>query len=187
MSLPDVPVLETERLVLRGHRPQDFKDCLAMWADPEVVRYISGKPQTAEEVWAKMLRMVGHWSVLGYGFWVVSEKATGRFVGEAGFGRFKRDFEPGFGDDPEVGWGLASWAHGKGYAGEAVRAALAWGERRFDGARMVCMIAPENTPSLRLAGKLGFREYGRATYKDQPTLLLERNGSAGNSATTVSG
>ena len=174
MSLPDVPVLETDRLILRGHRREDLADSAAMWGDAEVVRFISGKPQTREEVWAKMLRLVGHWAMLDCGYWVVTEKATGRFAGEAGFGLFEREIDPPFGDTPEAGWALASWAQGQGYAGEAVRAILAWGDQRFDRARVVCMIAPENGSSLKLAEKVGFREYHRTTYKEQPTILLER-------------
>jgi len=44
----EVPTLETERLKLRAHRLEDFVHCAAMWADPEVTRYIGGKPYTEE-------------------------------------------------------------------------------------------------------------------------------------------
>src|SRR5690606_7603589 len=104
MSL--VPVLETERLRLRGHAMPDFESVAAMWGDPEVVRFISGKPSTREESWARMLRYPGHWSLLGYGFWLIEEKESGRFVGEGGFADFMRAIEPPF-DAPEQGWALA--------------------------------------------------------------------------------
>jgi hypothetical protein len=45
----EVPVIETKRLRLRGHRLGDFTDCAAMWADPIVTRYI-GQPFSEEEV-----------------------------------------------------------------------------------------------------------------------------------------
>ena len=60
-----------------------------------------------------------------------------------------------------------------GYAHEAVSAALAWSDQRF--ARTVCIIDPENTPSLKLADRLGYREFSRAVFKDAPIILLERN------------
>lgn len=170
-----VPIIETERLRLRGHRLGDFDDVAAMWATPEVVRFITGKPSTREESWARLLRYPGHWALLGYGFWAIEEKASGRFVGEGGFGNFMREIEPAI-DAPEQGWALAPWAHGKGYASEAVRAMLAWGETHFGRSDFVCMIAPENTPSLRLAEKLGYREYARAPYKGEPSILLRRIG-----------
>ena len=166
--------IDTERLTLRRHKPEDLIDSAAMWGDPDVTRYIGGQPQSAEEVWGKILRLIGHWEVMGFGYWVVREKATGRFVGEVGFGDFKREMSPAFDGAPEAGWALAPWAHGKGYAAEAMRAALAWGDRKFRKARMVCLISPENLPSLRLAEALGFREYARTTYKGSASTLLER-------------
>jgi RimJ/RimL family protein N-acetyltransferase len=61
---------------------------------------------------------------MGFGFWVVREKSTGRFVGEVGLANFRRDIEPSLGESKEAGWVLSPWAHGKGFATEAVRAAL---------------------------------------------------------------
>ena len=174
----DVPVIETARLKLRRHRVDDFSDCAAMWADAGVTRYIGGKPFTGEEVWARLLRYVGHWTLLGYGFWAIEEKATGAFAGELGFADCKRDIEPSLGDAPELGWALAPGVHGKGYATEAVRAALAWGEARWASARTVCLIHPENARSIRVAEKCGFREFQRTTYKGQPTILFDRMLSA---------
>jgi RimJ/RimL family protein N-acetyltransferase len=170
-----VPILETERLRLRCHRVDDFADCAAMWADPAVITYVGGKPLTAEEVWARLVRYVGHWALLGFGFWAVEEKGTGRFVGDLGFMHFKRDIEPSLADAPEIGWILASHAHGKGYATEAVRAAVAWGERRFGSARTACIINPENTASIRVAEKCGYTGPLDATYKDHPIFMFFRS------------
>ena len=55
-----VPVIDTTRLRLRGHRPADFADSLALWGDPIVTRFIGGKPLSEEDVWARLLRYVGH-------------------------------------------------------------------------------------------------------------------------------
>src|SRR5437868_14514943 len=111
--LSPVPILETERLRLRGHRDEDLANCAALWADPVVVRHTVGKPLTEEESWRRLLTYVGHWAVIGYGYWVVEEKASGTFVGEIGFADYKRDLEPSLKDVPEIGWVLASQAHGK--------------------------------------------------------------------------
>jgi RimJ/RimL family protein N-acetyltransferase len=169
-----VPVVETERLKLRGHRLHDFPACAAMWSDPIVTRHVGGKPFTEEEAWTKFLRYVGHWNLLGFGYWVVEEKATGNFVGEIGFADYKRDLETSLKHLPEIGWVLASQSHGKGYATEAVRAALAWGERHFGEARTSCIIDPENLPSIRVAEKCGFREVQRATYRQHPIIVFVR-------------
>ncbi len=169
-----IPVVETERLILRGHRPSDYAACAAMWADPVVTRYIGGTPSTAQAAWVKLLTYVGHWSLLGFGYWAVEEKATGTFVGELGFADFKRAMEPPIDGTPELGWALATHFHGRGYATEAVGAAVAWGDAHFGAARTVCLIDPDNAASIRVAEKCGYRELQRTTYKDKPTLLFAR-------------
>ncbi len=168
-----VPIIETERLRLRGQNMADFEASAAMWADEGVTRFIGGKPSTREEAWARFQRYPGHWALLGYGFWLIEDKASGRFVGEGGFGEFKRELDPPF-EAPEQGWALAPSAHGQGYASEAVAAMLAWGESHFRRRDFVCMIAPDNAPSLRVAEKAGYSEYTRTTYKSAPTILLRR-------------
>ncbi|MGO9516582.1 MAG: GNAT family N-acetyltransferase [Candidatus Korobacteraceae bacterium] len=173
-STVEVPILETERLKLRGHRRADFTDCAAMWRDATVTRYIGGKPFSREEVWARLLRYVGHWAWLGFGYWAVEEKATSELVGELGFADFKRDIKPSLEDTPELGWVLASRAHGRGYATEAVRAALTWADEHFGNARTVCIIHPENLASVRVAEKCGYREFQRTTYKGHDIILFER-------------
>jgi RimJ/RimL family protein N-acetyltransferase len=176
--IAEIPVLETERLRLRGHRLDDFVQCARMWADPTVTRYIGGKPLSEEESWARLLRYAGHWSLLGFGYWVAEEKATGNYVGEIGFGEFKRDVEPSLRGVPEIGWVLASNAHGRGYATEAVRGVVAWGDAHFQPARTACIIDPENLPSIRVAAKCGYRELKVTTYKGRPTIMFVREPGA---------
>lgn len=144
-----------------------------MWSDPAVTRHIGGKPFTREEVWTKLLRYAGLWSVIGFGYWVIEEAATGRFLGEAGLADFQRSLDPAMEGAPEVGWALAPWAHGKGYATEAVRAVLSWADSQL-GPKVVCIIDPGNEASLRVAEKTGFRQVRRLTYKGEPTILFER-------------
>lgn len=168
-----VPIIETERLRLRGHALSDFDASAAMWADENVTRFIGGKPSTREDSWGRFLRYVGHWSALGHGFWLIEDKATGGFVGEGGFGSFKRELEPRI-EAPEQGWAFSPAFHGKGYAHEAMSAAITWGEAHFGRSDFTCIIAPENRPSLALAAKLGYREYARSLYKGEPTVMLRR-------------
>lgn len=168
-------MVETARLTLRGHQAIDFQDSLALWSNPEVTRYIGGRPSTEEEVWARLLRYVGHWPVVGYGYWVVRERATGAFVGEVGFANFHRELTPPFGDAPEAGWVIVPGLQGRGFATEAVGAAARWGDEHLPSARTVCMIDPENLASRQVAAKTGFREYGRTTYKGAQSVLFERH------------
>ena len=163
-----IPTLETGRLRLRGHRVEDLDACTAMWADPRVTRYLSVQPLTREDVWARLLRYAGHWSLMGYGFWAVEEKATGAFVGEVGIAEFHREISPRL-ELPEAGWVLEPGAQGKGYATEALQAAVAWVQKR-----LTCLIHPENAASFRVAAKCGFLEVRRVQYKNHEAVVLER-------------
>ena len=170
----EAPVIETERLRLRGRTLDDFPFIRDMWANPITTRFISGSPLSEEASWTKFLRMFGHWPALGFGYWIVEERASGRVIGETGFADFKREIEPSLKGMLEMGWTLAPEFHGKGYASEAARAAVAWGEEYLPHMRMCCIISPDNASSIRLAEKVGFSPAGRATYAGDEVLVLYR-------------
>ena len=80
-----VPVIETERLLLRGLSAEDFNAYADMVADPEVTRYLGvGQPLTRWDAWRQMAIFIGHWELRGFGIWAVEERATGRFLGRIG-------------------------------------------------------------------------------------------------------
>ncbi|GAC1543646.1 MAG: GNAT family N-acetyltransferase [Polyangiales bacterium] len=172
------PQLETARLRLRGHQLADFAACAAMWADPAVTRFIGGKPSTSQQSWARLCTYVGHWALMGFGYWALVEKSSGAYVGELGFADFKRALEPSIAGIPEAGWALTSRVHGQGYATEALRAVVAWGDAHF-AARTVCIVSPANVASIRVAEKCGYREQQRTTYADEPTILFAREPRSG--------
>jgi RimJ/RimL family protein N-acetyltransferase len=175
-----VPLLETGRLKLRAHRPDDLAACAAMWADPIVTHHIGGKPFTEQESWSKILRYAGLWALMGFGYWAVEEMATGHFIGELGFADFKRDLTPSIHGVPELGWVLAPSAHGKGYATEALLSAVAWGDLHLGVARTACLIGPENAASLRVSEKCGYQEFKRTTYMGKPQILFTREANRNN-------
>jgi RimJ/RimL family protein N-acetyltransferase len=174
MAIDSAPPIDTARLTLRGHKAGDIDESAALWADPMVVRHIGGRPFSREESWTRLLRYAGHWALLGFGYWVVRERSSGRFVGEVGLADYRRDLVPAIEGTPEAGWVLAPWAHGQGFAGEALGAALAWIDGVFRAPRTVCIIDPSNAASLRVAARAGYRELVRTAYKGEPTILHER-------------
>ncbi|MEM6677618.1 MAG: GNAT family N-acetyltransferase [Pseudomonadota bacterium] len=172
--MTEAPALTTERLLLRPHTHRDFEDVYALWSDPKVVQHISGKPSSRQESWSRLLRYAGHWTLLGYGYWVVQDRGTARFLGEVGLANYRREIEPSFGENPEAGWVMAPHAHGRGIAREAVAAVLAWADAHLTADHAVCMIAPENAASRRLAATVGFREVGTARYQGEEVVVGER-------------
>jgi RimJ/RimL family protein N-acetyltransferase len=168
------PRLQTERLILRPHRPEDFTECAALWTDPAVVRYTIGSAAPAQRTWQRLLAYCGHWQLLGFGYWAVESISDGRYIGELGFADFHRDCVPSIDGIPEVGWALMPAAHGKGYATEALRKVIEWGDLHLSVGRTVCLIHRDNAPSLRLARKLGYLSELRAATDDEPHMLLAR-------------
>jgi RimJ/RimL family protein N-acetyltransferase len=169
-----IPLLETERLILRGFKREDFAAVYELWSDPRTVALMGMKPMTEEDCWAKFLRSFGAWQVNGFGFWAIQEKSSGRFVGEAGFLNAKRAIEPPL-PVPEMGWSFSPSVHGRGYATETVAAAIPWGEKHFGRVRFSAIIGHENESSLKLARKFGFAEVTRTIYTEHPTIVLYRN------------
>jgi len=169
-----VPELLTDRLCLRPHRMEDFPASAAMWADPVVTQFIGGRPLSEEEAWTRFLRYAGHWSFMGFGYWAVEEVQTGGFIGEVGFADWKRRIEPSLRGVPELGWAFAARAHGRGYATEAVRAALEWGRTSLSSPSTACIIHPANLASIRVAEKCGFAKQCETSYKNEPTVVFTR-------------
>lgn len=168
------PLIETARLRLRGFLLSDLEAHVAILADPLVYRGLSGAPTSREEAWRRLIGSFGLWALLGYGYWAVERKSDGRFIGQAGFGDFKRDITPGIEGLPEMGWIFASEVHGQGYASEAVTAALAWADETISGKDYVAVIAPDNDASIRLARRSGFVLDREAAYKDEMILIFRR-------------
>jgi RimJ/RimL family protein N-acetyltransferase len=175
MNLPDSPPhLETSRLILSAHTLSDFGPLAAMWADAEVAGQIGLPPSDGQASWMRMLRYRGLWPLLGYGYWAVREKGSGAYVGDLGFADFHRPLEPPIDGVPEAGWALVRAAWGRGYATEALKAATDWldGTRRH--ARSVCIIAPGNLASIRVAEKGGYRLERTARAGDGELLVMGR-------------
>jgi RimJ/RimL family protein N-acetyltransferase len=167
-------VAETKRLILRRHAPIDHPVYFNMYADPGMARFAGRAPAGPDEAWTRLLRQAGHWSLFGYGFLAIEEKATGCFVGEAGLAHFRRGLGTEFDSAPEAGWAIAPWAQGHGYASEAAAAALQWIEARFGMRRTVCLIHSGNASSLRVAEKLGYTPMSTCTFRGYEAIQFER-------------
>ena len=153
---PLIPLeVETKRLVLRRPVESDIEALVALFDDPEVVRYLSGEIPTAHEMWRAVAGWVGHWAWRGYGMTTWVEKATGTIVGRGGL------WVPGGWPQLEVGWTLGRDWWGRGYATEAAGACLALAWEHLDPPWICSVIHPDNVRSQQVARRLGATEPDR--------------------------
>lgn len=146
----NIPVIHTERLVLRGLTADDFEEYAAIVADPEVTRYLAdGQPLDRTNAWRQLAMILGHWELKGFGLWAVEEKSTGRLLGRIGC--YDPEGWPAF----EIGYTLARHAWGKGYASEGAAAALTYARTVLRRAEITSVIKTGNAGSVRVATKLG--------------------------------
>jgi RimJ/RimL family protein N-acetyltransferase len=140
--------LETSRLILRRPALEDFEAWVDLMGDERSSRFIGG-PMSRPEAWRSLGLMAGHWTLRGYGNFALILKSTGACIGRAG--PWLPEAWPG----REVGWALRVAYQGQGYAEEAARAAIDWAFEALGWEEVVHCIDPLNTPSIRLAERLG--------------------------------
>ncbi|MEM7691821.1 MAG: GNAT family N-acetyltransferase [Pseudomonadota bacterium] len=151
-----VPRLETPRLILRPHHREDLEAAVQIWSQEPVYRHITGSPLSRNDVWMRLLRYSGLWDFLGFGYWAVEFRLTGRYIGQMGFADFKRGLDDFDSHHPEAGWLLDSRQAGRGLATEGMKAALAWLDEQASISKSFCLIDEANRPSIRVAEKLGY-------------------------------
>ena len=140
--------LETERLLMRQWREQDFEAYAKFYSDPEEARFVGGH-RKRELAWRSMAAMAGHWSLKGHGYWVLEEKQSGVFAGALGL--WRSDGWP----ELELGYWLVPKMRGKGYVTEAGSKAKDIAFNHLGAETLVSYIHPENEPSKRAAIRLG--------------------------------
>ena len=173
VALVSVPVLETERLLLRPFRKQDFDAHLAIMRNPEVMKNL-GPVLSREDIWRRVVSSVGMWPVLGFGGLIAERKQDGKLVGNVGLFDGRRDLLPDFEGAPEMGWIFDPSVHGQGIAREACDALLAWADATLQPTPIWAIISPTNQPSFKLAERLGFERLPDSIYTGEPIAVLRR-------------
>ena len=151
--------IETERLVLRDWRAEDWAPFLAHTNTPEVMRWLGGV-MDAEKAEMQRARLYAYAADHGHTFWVVERLADGgHLAGEIlGFCGLKLSNQPGgpLGEF-EAGWRLRADAWGHGYAREAAEATLNAAFAHFAAPQVIALTVAGNTASWGLMERLGMR------------------------------
>ena len=117
---------------------------------------------------------MGSWRLLGFGYWAITERGSGEYLGEIGFREGLRETRPRIEGKPEAGWALAPASWGKGIASEALEEILRWGDAHLSSDVTVCLIEPEHAASIRVAEKAGYAPFARSELFGDTVTLFER-------------
>lgn len=164
-----IPVLETERLVLRGPKASDF-EAEAAFFETDRSAFVGG-PMSRELAWRSFAAVIGHWALRGYGFWFLESKESGAFLGRVGCW-----FPEGW-PEPEIGWTLMGDAEGKGVAYEAALASRRYAYDVLGWVTAISFIDAANVRSRALAERLGARPDGQFTHDRYGLMNIFRHPS----------
>ena len=145
----------TERLVMREWHESDIEPFAQMCSDEQVMRYFPSV-MTYDECVGFVERVMQRHVDDGFGLWVV--EVEGLFAGFTGLARatFTTKFTPCV----EVGWRLAQWAWGKGYASEAAKESLRIGFEEHAISEIFSFTTESNTPSESVMKRIGMKRRG---------------------------
>lgn len=140
-----IPVLTTDRTVLRAPRLTDFDTLAAIATGPRSAGI--GGPMDRETAWAEFMQLTATWLLRGHGAWTVTQ--DGAAIGFVLIGFESGDMEP------ELGFLFSDAAEGRGLAFESANAALAHARDALGMTTLVSYVDRANTRSRALAERLG--------------------------------
>lgn len=154
--------LTTVRLKLMPFSDEHLDGLNALNADPEVMRYLTGQPETREETQAVIARVKHRWATVGYSWWAFIERSSGKVVGAGALQNLRHDMaaEPDPACPVEIGWRLRRDRWKQGLASEAARAMT---HHAFDGLKVDELYAvcdPANVASAQVMQRLGMQDVG---------------------------
>ncbi len=154
--------LTTPRLRLEPYTDAHLDALNALNSDPDVYRYLSGKPETRDETQAVIERVKARWIEIGYSWWALMDRTSGELVGAGCLQNLRREKTPL--PDPacplEIGWRLRQDRWGRGLASEAAAAIADFGFETRGANELLAVCIPENAASARVMARIGMQSQG---------------------------
>lgn len=166
-------ILTTPRLLLQPIDDHHLTGLRELNSDPQVMRYITGRPETPDETLTMIARVKARWLEWGYSWWALIDRETGRLVGAGCIQHMQRDAA----NPLEIGWRLRPDVWGKGYASEAARAMAGFAFEVLAVPQLLAVCHQENSDSARVMQRLGMRYRGVERWYDTDTAVyvMERD------------
>lgn len=143
-------VCGTSRLLLRHFTMQDLNFLVTLHSDLEVCRFIGGV-RSVEQNRQNLEKWIAEYQRYGFSKWAVVLRSSGELVGRCGLANEQINGE----SEWELGWTFARGHWGKGYATEAAMAAMEHSFRVLGHRRLISLIHPEDSASMRVAVRIG--------------------------------
>jgi len=146
----DLPLVETNRLLLRMFEAGDLDSAFRLFNDEEVQKYLSSENRrTCEQMKFTLRNLVKRWQERGFGLWCVSEKGSDKMFGYCGFQYLDKT------PDVEVLFAFFKDYWGKGFATEAAKASLKFAFEELQLEKVFAVTHPKNTASRSVLEKIG--------------------------------
>jgi RimJ/RimL family protein N-acetyltransferase len=159
-------LLATDRLLLVPFADDHVDGLSALNSDPEVMRYISGRPETRDETLSIVERVKQRWVEFGYSWWSFIDRDSGEIVGAGALQNLRRAATAA--PDPdcplEIGWRLRRDCWHRGLATEAARAMADFAFDTLRAEELYAVCHPENAASARVMTRLGMQDIGLQTW-----------------------
>ncbi len=156
MNSETLPIIPTERLVLRWVSENDIDGLFEVFSDPQVARYWSSAPYSDREEAVKLQREIAAGNENNTMIkWGLALRDSDRLIGTATL--FNLNLDNG---RAELGYamGRAHWS--KGYMNEALQALVLHAFEVMDLRRLEADVDPRNAASIRTLERLGFQREG---------------------------
>ena len=157
--MPDIPTLETDRLMLRAPCESDFPIYRDFYGDAEASKFYGG-PKNEAETRDRLASDLGHWQLRGYGLWMLETKQDSQSVGACGL------MWPHGWQRSELTWWIASHSRRQGFAKEASQAVIRFGYQQLGWDLVQTYMKDENQAAKALVQSLGGTKMARETFPD---------------------
>jgi [ribosomal protein S5]-alanine N-acetyltransferase len=155
-------IIETERLILREFTPEDAAENYRIYHNPENMEFMGNPPPSIEAEREQInLHIDNYYQKFGFGLWATILKENNRLLGRCGL--LYQSIEGK--QELEISYLIDKPYWGRGLVTEGSREIVRLGFEKFNFPRIIAIIHPQNSASIRVAEKIGMKYERDVNYK----------------------